>query len=106
LGEFNLQQFNYLCYGFNSGFETLSVGRQLQQITKVHNFFNFILFKIKVTTPMLRALGNVCTGPDDYSLMACENPRLMPALLKLLECSSLSHIVKETVWVISNMTSN
>lgn len=57
----------------------------------------------QVVTPMLRTLGNICSGPDDYSLMACENPRLMPALLKLLE-SPLSHVIKETVWVISNMT--
>ncbi|KAK7088074.1 importin subunit alpha-6-like [Littorina saxatilis] len=59
----------------------------------------------EVVTPMLRALGNICSGPDDYSLMACENPRLMPALLRLLECS-LSYVAKETVWLMSNMTSD
>ncbi|XP_076434701.1 uncharacterized protein LOC143274696 [Babylonia areolata] len=59
----------------------------------------------EVATPMLRALGNVCCGPDEYSLMACGNPRLMPALLRLLQ-SPLPHVVKETVWVMSNMTSD
>ena len=63
---------------------------------------NRVLVK-QVTTPMLRALGNICTGPSEYSVMVCENARLMPALMKLLECP-ISHIVKEAVWVISNMT--
>lgn len=53
---------------------------------------------------MLRALGNICSGPDDFSLTACENPRLMPALLELLK-APLPHIARETLWVLSNMTS-
>ncbi|KAK7487913.1 hypothetical protein BaRGS_00020814 [Batillaria attramentaria] len=57
----------------------------------------------QVVTPLLRALGNICSGPDDYSMTACENPRLMPALLRLLE-SSVVHVAKETLWVLSNMT--
>ncbi|PVD31408.1 hypothetical protein C0Q70_06820 [Pomacea canaliculata] len=59
----------------------------------------------QVVTPMLRALGNICSGPDDFSLTACENPRLMPALLELLK-APLPHIARETLWVLSNMTSD
>ncbi|KAL8576063.1 hypothetical protein ACOMHN_001413 [Nucella lapillus] len=59
----------------------------------------------EVVTPFLRGFGNICCGPDDYSLRACENPRLMPALLRLMQ-SALPHVAKEALWVLSNMTSD
>ena len=53
-------------------------------------------------TPLLRCLGNICSGEDEYTLQACENPRLLHTLLTFLN-STIRHIVKECLWVLSNM---
>ncbi|XP_041350317.1 importin subunit alpha-4-like [Gigantopelta aegis] len=57
----------------------------------------------QVMTPLLRTLGNISSGPDEYSMQACENPFLLHALENFL-MSSHRHIIKETLWVLSNMT--
>ena len=53
-------------------------------------------------TPLLRCLGNICSGADEYSLQACDNPRLLHTLGTFLD-SAIRHIVKECLWVLSNM---
>ncbi|XP_006818065.1 uncharacterized protein LOC100376217 [Saccoglossus kowalevskii] len=57
----------------------------------------------QAVTPLLRCLGNICSGPDEYSAMATENGTLMPALHLYLN-SDHRHIKKETLWVLTNMT--
>ncbi|XP_050411215.1 uncharacterized protein LOC126825590 [Patella vulgata] len=58
---------------------------------------------VDVLTPVLRCLGNICSGPDEYSIQAFENTKLIPALVTCLN-SEHHHIPKETLWVLSNMT--
>lgn len=53
-------------------------------------------------TPLLRAVGNMCAGEDAYSLQAINNPNLLPTLNAFLH-SKHRHIIKETLWVLSNM---
>lgn len=57
---------------------------------------------VQALTPLLRCLGNICSGPDEYSLMACDNPQLLHSLDVYLD-SGVSHIIKETLWVFSNI---
>ncbi|XP_048252458.1 importin subunit alpha-9-like [Haliotis rufescens] len=56
-------------------------------------------------TPLLRTLGNICSGPDENTKLALENPFLLPVFEKFL-VSPHRHIIKETLWVLSNMTSD
>ncbi|CAG2204856.1 KPNA5_6 [Mytilus edulis] len=56
-----------------------------------------------VVTPLLRCLGNLCSGPDEYTVMACENQQLLPVLGTYLS-SNHRHVKKETLWVLSNLT--
>ena len=53
-------------------------------------------------TPLLRCLGNLCSGQDEYIVQACDNPRLLHTLGTFLD-STVRHIVKECLWVLSNM---
>lgn len=57
----------------------------------------------QVITPLLRCLGNVCSGPDDACLQAWTNPGLLQAFQSYLS-SPHRHIRKETLWVLSNIT--
>ncbi|XP_048775162.2 uncharacterized protein LOC125679741 [Ostrea edulis] len=59
--------------------------------------------KAQAVTPLLRCLGNICSGPDQYTGMAMQNAELLPCLCKYLT-SDLRHVRKETLWVLSNMT--
>ncbi|XP_060084483.1 importin subunit alpha-8-like [Ylistrum balloti] len=56
----------------------------------------------QIVTPLLRCLGNLCSGPDEYTQMACTNSSLLQSLAAYLS-SSHRHIRKETLWVLSNM---
>ncbi|XP_033747908.1 importin subunit alpha-9-like [Pecten maximus] len=56
----------------------------------------------QIVTPLLRCLGNICSGLDEYTQMACTNPSLLQTLTAYLS-SSHRHIRKETLWVLSNM---
>ncbi|XP_069135629.1 importin subunit alpha-8-like [Argopecten irradians] len=56
----------------------------------------------QIVTPLLRCLGNICSGPDECTQMACTNPSLLPTLAAYLS-SSHRHIRKETLWVLSNI---
>ncbi|ESO97273.1 hypothetical protein LOTGIDRAFT_159291, partial [Lottia gigantea] len=58
---------------------------------------------VTVLTPVLRCIGNICSGPDEFSIQAFENPTIVPALVECLN-SEHHHIPKETLWVLSNMT--
>jgi hypothetical protein len=60
-------------------------------------------FYHQAVTPLLRCLGNICSGPDQYTGMAIQNTELLPSLCKYLT-SDLRHVRKETLWVLSNMT--
>ncbi|WAR03916.1 IMA1A-like protein, partial [Mya arenaria] len=55
-----------------------------------------------IVTPLLRCLGNVCSGPDEYTEQALENPRLLHTLGVYLD-STVKYVVKETLWVLSNI---
>ena len=67
--------------------------------------YTIVYTPLQIVTPLLRCLGNVCSGPDEYCLKACENPRLLHTLGQYLD-SSIRHIVKETLWVFSNIAGN
>lgn len=56
----------------------------------------------QTVTPLLRCLGNILSGDDEYTIQACENPRLLHTMLTFLN-STIRHIVKECLWVLSNM---
>ena len=53
---------------------------------------------------MLRFLGNVFSGPDELSEKTCEEfPSLISTIAKFLN-SNHRHVVKETLWLLSNMS--
>jgi len=56
----------------------------------------------QIVTPLLRFLGNVCSGPEEFTQAALENPRLLICLGEFLD-SPIKHIVKETLWALSNI---
>ncbi|XP_033627036.1 importin subunit alpha-2-like isoform X1 [Asterias rubens] len=56
-----------------------------------------------VLTPLIRCLGNICTGPENIVTMATEDGTLLPTIGRLLQ-SDHRHIKKETLWAVSNMT--
>lgn len=58
---------------------------------------------VQTVTPLLRCLGNICSGPEEHSLAAVDNPRLLHTLGVYLD-SSINHIVKETLWVFANLS--
>ncbi|XP_074641679.1 uncharacterized protein LOC141899333 [Tubulanus polymorphus] len=58
---------------------------------------------VQAITPLLRALGNLCSGADRYSVDASQTDGLLPALSKFLQ-SNHRHIRKECLWTMSNMT--
>lgn len=59
--------------------------------------------KSQVVTPMLRSLGNVVSGPDEYGALAMQSGELVIAMALYLQ-SSHRHIKKECLWVLSNLT--
>ena len=61
---------------------------------------NLSLFQ--AITPLLRAVGNICAGEDDYSHQAINKTDLFSSLDAFLH-SKHRHIIKETLWVLSNM---
>ena len=69
----------------------------------MHVYMYFAQFQ--TVTPLLRCLGNIFSGEDEYTIQACENPRLLNTLLTFLS-STIRHIVKECLWVLSNMAGN
>ncbi|XP_029643358.1 importin subunit alpha-9-like [Octopus sinensis] len=56
----------------------------------------------QVITPLLRAVGNICAGQDEYSVQAANDPDFFSSLNAFLH-SKHRHIIKETLWVLSNM---
>ncbi|XP_013406767.1 importin subunit alpha-8-like isoform X1 [Lingula anatina] len=57
----------------------------------------------QVITPLLRCLGNICSGPDTFSLAVCHYEGFFTALLTYLK-SQHRHIRKESLWLLSNIT--
>ncbi len=57
----------------------------------------------QVLTPVLRCVGNLCSGPDMLSARMCENEAVIAALGRCLH-SEHRHIRKESLWAVSNMT--
>lgn len=57
----------------------------------------------QAVTPMLRSLGNIVSGPDEYSTQAVHSGELVVALMSFLQ-SPHRHIKKESLWVLSNLT--
>ncbi|XP_022089693.1 importin subunit alpha-8-like [Acanthaster planci] len=56
-----------------------------------------------VVTPLVRCLGNICSGPEELIAMATADGSLLPSISRLLQ-SDHRHIKKETLWALSNMT--
>ncbi|XP_072024541.1 uncharacterized protein [Amphiura filiformis] len=54
-------------------------------------------------TPLVRCLGNICSGPEEYVTMAIQDGRLLPVISHLLK-SEHRHVQKETLWALNNMT--
>ncbi|XP_032217708.2 importin subunit alpha-2 [Nematostella vectensis] len=54
-------------------------------------------------TPILRCLGNIISGPDEYGAMAMQGGLLLHAVMACLQ-SSHRHVRKESLWVLSNLT--
>ncbi|KAJ7370277.1 hypothetical protein OS493_033357 [Desmophyllum pertusum] len=57
----------------------------------------------QAVTPMLRSLGNIVSGPDEYGIMAMQSGTLVAAMTSYLQ-SMHRHIKKESLWVLSNLT--
>lgn len=57
----------------------------------------------QAVTPMLRSLGNIASGPDEYGTQAMQSGELVVAMTSFLE-STHRHIKKESLWVLSNLT--
>ncbi|XP_020615337.1 importin subunit alpha-9-like [Orbicella faveolata] len=57
----------------------------------------------QAVTPMLRSLGNVVSGPDEYGTQAMQSGALVAAMMSYLQ-SMHRHIKKESLWVLSNLT--
>lgn len=58
---------------------------------------------VQIVTPILRTIGNICSGTDEHGTSAIRSGiliKIMPALLS----SSSHHIKKESLWVLSNLT--
>merc|ERR1712002_322578 len=58
-----------------------------------------------ILTPLLRCVGNMCSGPDVICQQLCQNKDVIPAMYTFLN-SEHRHIRKECLWALSNMTSN
>ena len=59
---------------------------------------------VQLLTPALRSLGNLCSGSGEARMILLDQcPQLLPSLKKLLT-SEHAHIVKESLWVLSNVT--
>jgi hypothetical protein len=58
---------------------------------------------VTVVVPTLRTLGNIVTSPDNAVTQACIDCGCLPPLHSLLR-SQKTPILKETCWVISNIT--
>lgn len=57
----------------------------------------------QAVTPMLRSLGNIVSGPDEYGIQAMQSGKLVGAMKSFLQ-SVHRHIKKESLWVLSNLT--
>ncbi|KAL9959731.1 hypothetical protein ACROYT_G033083 [Oculina patagonica] len=57
----------------------------------------------QAVTPMLRSLGNIVSGPDEYGTQAMQSDTLVAAMTSYLQ-SMHRHIKKESLWVLSNLT--
>ncbi|XP_068689862.1 uncharacterized protein [Montipora capricornis] len=57
----------------------------------------------QVVTPLLRSLGNIVSGPDEYGSLAMKSGELINALMLYMK-SAHRHIKKESLWVLSNLT--
>lgn len=58
---------------------------------------------VQIVTPILRTLGNICSGPDEHGTNAIRNGILIKVMPSLLSSTS-HHIRKESLWVLSNLT--
>ncbi|XP_064650858.1 importin subunit alpha-7-like [Lineus longissimus] len=83
---------------------------ELVQLGLIEKIVNLLIVMAKVNhndaqivTPLLRCLGNICSGPDRYSVQACANDELLAGLAQFL-LSEHHHIKKECLWALSNMT--
>ncbi|KAK3083973.1 hypothetical protein FSP39_006127 [Pinctada imbricata] len=95
--------FTYLAASGNFTEPLISSGVLTQIVALLVQMSNVKPHIATVVTPMLRCLGNICSGPDDNTMKACENADLLPSLAVYLS-SDLRHARKETLWVLSNMT--
>ncbi|KAJ8312136.1 hypothetical protein KUTeg_009509, partial [Tegillarca granosa] len=82
-------------------FVLLYIGECAEQIVRQGVFRQLVDMLIglsELVTPLLRCLGNICSGPDEYTADACQNPRLNDVITIYLT-SSHRHVRKETLWV-------
>ena len=59
---------------------------------------------VKVVTPVIRFLANLCAGPDSetLTLSLVRHPDTVPILMALLG-TNYHHLCKETLWLFANI---
>ncbi|XP_028408027.1 importin subunit alpha-2-like [Dendronephthya gigantea] len=57
---------------------------------------------VQVVTPLVRTLGNMCSGPDQRGEEALGGGVLLKSITSLLS-SSCHHVRKESLWLLSNL---
>ncbi|KAL1916649.1 uncharacterized protein VTP21DRAFT_5353 [Calcarisporiella thermophila] len=53
--------------------------------------------------PLIRTLGNIASGPDEFDDELLKEPQFLPLLLKYIQ-SECRSVKKESLWVMSNIT--
>ncbi|XP_077995455.1 uncharacterized protein LOC144448946 [Glandiceps talaboti] len=84
--------------------ELVSAGTIPKLVQAVVTLSNQKPHHVQSITPLLRCLGNMCSGPDEYIVKTTEDGTLLPALERFLDSEEHRHVKKETLWVISNVT--
>ncbi|XP_040565407.1 uncharacterized protein [Lepeophtheirus salmonis] len=93
-----------------------SYGSVIDELTPIiPSVFEVLLYEIfqksdprplvKIVTPLVRLLGNLCASGDTPSLSVLQEPDL-PAVLTTLLSTNYLHLVKETLWFFGNLVNN
>ena len=66
-------------------------------------FLPLFVSLLQTITPLIRCIGNISSGPEEYVAMAIQDGHLLPIISNLLT-SEHRHVQKEVLWALSNMT--
>ncbi|KAF8925948.1 armadillo-type protein [Dissophora ornata] len=63
------------------------------------------LDKKALAIPLIRALGNIASGPDNNTAALVHEPEFLPSMLRLIQ-SDCRPVKKESLWLMSNITAD